>query len=65
MRRELPADFKRDLERQQMKMKRARSALHRAALELASIEGQSGHPGVDAEIETATTSIAKMLAMIE
>ena len=64
MRRELPAEYKREAEARQRQMKRAVAALYRAAAEIDSIQGQSGHPGVDNELEVAETSIRKMLDML-
>jgi acyl-CoA reductase-like NAD-dependent aldehyde dehydrogenase len=51
MRREMPAEQKREAEHRQRLMKRAVSVLNRAALDIGSLNDMTGKPEADAELE--------------
>jgi hypothetical protein len=64
MRRELPADYKRDTERKQRLMRRAVLALQSAARELGRCDGMTGLPAADQQLSLAETHIRHALDIL-
>lgn len=64
MRRELPAEFKREAERQQRKMHRAVLSLQSAARELGRCDGMTGNAEADKDLAVAEAAIQRALNIL-